>query len=48
MSRFTKKSYKPLDKVDKELMDSIEQGQWKLVSNLQAEHQKLKWPLKTL
>ncbi|MBT4289298.1 MAG: antitoxin [Deltaproteobacteria bacterium] len=42
MSRFTKKSFKPLDKDEEELMDSIEQDQWRSVSNLYDEQQKAK------
>ena len=40
MSRFTKKSFQPLDNQEKELMDSIEQDQWESVSDLEAEKQK--------
>ncbi len=37
MSRFTKKAFQPLDQAEKDLMESIEKGEWHPVKNLDRE-----------
>jgi predicted DNA binding CopG/RHH family protein len=37
MSRFTKKTFQPLDQEEKDLMESIEKGEWQPVKNLDQE-----------
>ena len=37
MSRFTKKAFQPLDQAEKDLMESIEKGEWHPVKNLDQE-----------
>jgi len=37
MSRFTKKTFKPLDREEKDLMESIEKEEWQPVKNLDRE-----------
>jgi predicted DNA binding CopG/RHH family protein len=37
MSRFTKKTFEPLDQEEKDLMESIEKEEWKPVENLEQE-----------
>ncbi|MCX6583993.1 MAG: hypothetical protein NT166_27785 [Candidatus Aminicenantes bacterium] len=37
MSRFTKKNFQPLDQEEKDLMESIEKGEWQPVKNLERE-----------
>lgn len=40
MSKFTKKSFKPLDDEEMKLMESIEQDEWQSISNLEKEKRK--------
>jgi predicted DNA binding CopG/RHH family protein len=37
MSRFKKKMFQPLDQEEKDLMESIEKGEWQPVKNLDQE-----------
>lgn len=37
MSRFSKKSFQPLDQEEKDLMESIEKEEWQPVKNLEQE-----------
>ncbi|MCK4764413.1 MAG: antitoxin [Candidatus Aminicenantes bacterium] len=37
MSRFTKKTFQPLDQEEKDLMESIEKEDWQTVKNLDRE-----------
>lgn len=37
MSRFTKKAFKPMDREEKDLMESIEKEEWRPVKNLDRE-----------
>ena len=37
MTRFTKKSFQPLDQEEKDLMESIEKEEWQTVKNLDQE-----------
>ncbi len=40
MSRFSPKMFRPLDEEEQELMESIEQGAWKSVQNIEQEKEK--------
>jgi predicted DNA binding CopG/RHH family protein len=40
MSRFTKKTFQPLDQEEKELMKSLEKDEWQPVKNLDQEKNK--------
>ncbi len=40
MSRFKKKAFEPIDNEEKELLKSLENGEWKPVKNLEEEKKK--------
>jgi len=40
MKKITKKAFEPIDNEEKELFASLENGDWKLVKNLEAEKEK--------
>ena len=40
MSRFSKKTFKPIDKDEKEIMESIEREEWQSVKNINQEKNK--------
>ncbi len=40
MSRFSKKAFKPIDKEEKEIMESIEHDEWKSIKNIDQEKSK--------
>ncbi|MFV0436268.1 MAG: antitoxin [Desulfopila sp.] len=40
MSRFKKKAFEPIDNEEKELFESLENGDWKPVKNLEKEKEK--------
>lgn len=35
MSRFTKKAFEPIDNKEKEILESLEKGEWKPVKNFE-------------
>lgn len=37
MSRFKKKAFEPIDREEEELMESLEKGEWKSVSNFEEK-----------
>ena len=40
MSRFTKKAFEPIDNEEKEILESLEKGDWKPVKNFEKEKEK--------
>lgn len=40
MSRFTKKAFEPIDDEEKELLESLENGEWKPVKTVETEKEK--------
>ncbi len=40
MKRMNKKIFKPLDQEEKDLMESVERGEWQPVKNITAEKEK--------
>jgi len=40
MSRFTEKAFEPIDNEEKDLLKSLENGEWKPVKNVDEEKQK--------
>ena len=40
MNRFNKKAFKPIDKEEKEIMESIENEEWQSVKNINQEKNK--------
>lgn len=41
MNRFDKKAFEPIDKEERELLESIEGGEWKPVENIKEEKEKV-------
>lgn len=41
MSRFDKKAFEPIDKEERELLESIEGDEWKPVENIKEEKEKV-------
>lgn len=41
MNRFDKKAFEPIDKEERELLESIEDGEWKPVENIKEEKEKV-------
>jgi len=40
MNKINKKAFEPIDKEEKDLMESIERGEWRSVKNIEEEKEK--------